>query len=583
MKIFGVIAIGLALVGCSNPEADYDKALSEKSIATLEEVLARYPDHLQAQNARVLLEELRWIATSEMNSEIAYLAFLTDFPGSDKGAQAKAQIEGILLARAVGTNDIAVIEAFLEENDDLENPASAHEAIRSLTFEHGDVGQVERLLASGQEINGLRYDDAALLHFAAGDCRTDVVDTLIAAGADINLKAADMTRPLHRAVVSGCIAAVQKLVESGADIELKVAQGYQTYSVGSPNTEGEVGVAATNAPALALPGSPLAWAAAYGEHEIIRYLMDSGAEINAGIGSYDVAIAMRYAVQSGNLNTVKLLFDRGGGYVHGGRDARGISSSYKATIHYAKTAEIIDFLIERGADPAVESTGLGFSTHAAAGLGHNGSLRHFLSLDLDPNARGDWNGLTTNGPNVTPLWAAAASGNLEAVKILEDAGGDLMVEIEGNLAFKIGSGTLMHAAAAGGDTETIFYLAAKGLLIDKKSEFPHVAMFFEGWTGMTPVCVAAHYAQPNAIDALAKLGADLDGPCNGDWDALQIAAISRDEVTVRRLLEHGAKTLRTDSVGAWNTTDKINTLLEETFSTVDEVAAPDIATPASSK
>ncbi len=101
----------------------------------------------------------------------------------------------------------------------------------------------------------------------------------------------------------------------------------------------------------------------------------------------------------------------------------------------------------------------------------------------------------------------------------------------------------LHAAAYKGDVAQIDKLIAA--LPDPAARA--AALNARGARGLTPLHVAAHARQREAIKALAKGGADLNLLENDRYDGVTIASVADDEETLRTLLTLSASAKQTTS------------------------------------
>jgi hypothetical protein len=132
--------------------------------------------------------------------------------------------------------------------------------------------------------------------------------------------------PLMQAVERNDLVEVKGLLDKGADIQA---------SSKSCRWHTDVGI-------FSYECSALMHASELGKNEIIRVLLDKGADINTEIGGYT---ALRFAAENGHLETVKLLLDRG---------AKNPSGALPFAV-YGGHAGIVKFLIDNGADVNVRA------------------------------------------------------------------------------------------------------------------------------------------------------------------------------------------------------------------------------------
>ena len=133
--------------------------------------------------------------------------------------------------------------------------------------EVGDAKSAAHLLAGGANVNDTAADGSSALVRAAFAGHTTVARVLIDAGADVNASGAGYTA-LHAAALRGDLATVRALLVNGAGPNVQLTKGTPVRRFGSQ---------------WALPtpmtgATPLLVAATYLEVEIIRVLLQAGAD-----------------------------------------------------------------------------------------------------------------------------------------------------------------------------------------------------------------------------------------------------------------------------------------------------------------
>ncbi|CAG8955662.1 hypothetical protein HYFRA_00010926 [Hymenoscyphus fraxineus] len=295
-------------------------------------------------------------------------------------------------------------------------------------------------------------------------------------------------------------------------------------------------------------GNALQAAAYDGNEDILRLLLDRGANPNQKYGDDTYGTALQAAAFQGTLANVQLLVELG------------------ALINFSKVGlfgnplyaacstgrdEIVEFLISRGADVNAAGGEYDYSIIIASENGYQNCVELLVKAKADVNVRG--------GPDgVTPLITAAAQLPVSTVKLLlangarlHDVDNDndnalLMAAASGDaecVAFLLGKGAdihhigkwggALHRAAASGTLECVQILLNDDNDIDVNQK---------GGKYYTPLQVAASFGSSDIVEALLGRGANVHSKGGTYFTALQAAAASDDEATVRLLLDKGAKT-----------------------------------------
>lgn len=167
------------------------------------------------------------------------------------------------LLEALGNNRTEVAKILLEAGADTNRRDRCRSTALSYAGECGDKDIIETLLARGLDVNETNYQGFTCLHrtiFSTLDRKEDecfeIFRRLVTAGADLSSNNVGGISALQCACDSGSKAFAKELLEIGPKEEI--------------NIEG------------AFFGTPLYAAAFRGRVEIVKMLLDAGADINRG-------------------------------------------------------------------------------------------------------------------------------------------------------------------------------------------------------------------------------------------------------------------------------------------------------------
>ncbi len=138
----------------------------------------------------------------------------------------------------------------------------------------------------------------------------------------------------------------------------------------------------------------LRFASIHGHLEVIKYLVEHGADIHA-----EDDYALRLAGLNGHLDILKYLVEHDAD-IHADDDAALGWASLKGHL------EVIKYLVEQGADIHAQND---YSLIIASGKGQLDVVKYFVEHGADIHTTNDW-----------PLKSARERGHLEVVKYLED-------------------------------------------------------------------------------------------------------------------------------------------------------------------
>src|SRR6266487_3482574 len=290
----------------------------------------------------------------------------------------------IVGAAAAAGRDLAVIEAVRNADG---------EALRALLRKKADVNVAEA-------------DGTTALHWASYADDLETVDLLIRAGALVNAANDLGVTPLWTASLNGSAAIARRLLAAGANPNAALLLGETPVMVAARSGNAEVVemllAKGANANARAARGqTALMWAVAQKHSSVVKALIghadvharsDVWSQVMAvpphGLPEYNRAIphggdtAMMFAARVGDLTSAKLLVAAGGNV--NGQGAGGGSATVLAA--HSGFGELVEFLLENGADPDAAAAGF-TALHEAIMRRDEKIVGALLAHGADPDAR----------------------------------------------------------------------------------------------------------------------------------------------------------------------------------------------------
>ena len=298
------------------------------------------------------------------------------------------------------------------------------------------------------EVAGQRPRHLMAIHLAALHGHTNVVTFLVKLGIDVNATNNKNDTPMLWACRGNHIETARQLMRLGANLQLQNDKGssplYFAVRYGFEQLvsvlikEGKADVHQQRKLGFI---SPIVLASALGYTNIVRILLDHGAEINLKIEKGFTPL--HHAAVQGNVDTVELLLDRGA-YIEADNDDGDCALLLAAQ---EDQIEVVEILIRHGAR-FTERNKQGMSIWDFAVESDDNEL-----LIAAVNCYRRTHGATSGGKLLmphgkSPLHSAALKGDCEKIRVLKSLGVDLAAEDEaGN--------TFFHLAARENQTEVL--------------------------------------------------------------------------------------------------------------------------------
>jgi len=431
------------------------------------------------------------------------------------GASAAARGEGPRLVDAARRGDRETVRALVQARTEV-NAADADgtTALHWVSY-RDDLDSVNLLIAAGANVNAANDLGATPLWIACENAGAPLVGALLRAGANPNLALLAGETPLMVASRSGKAAIVEQLVVKGADLNAHGARGQ----------------------------TALMWAAAQRHADVVKVLLAKGADVHRrsdvwsqmmavpphGVPLYNRMIAqggdtaLLFAARAGDLASAKLLVAAGAKV--NDADAWGVSATMLAA--HSGFADLLDFLLERGADPNAAEAGF-TALHAAIMRRHAGMVTALLAYGADPNAPlKAWTPMRRSSKDynfapelvgATPFWLAARFSEPDVMRLLFDYGADAQVVHRGNY----------HSEQP----------------IEPRSHVTNAVMAAAGIGGGTAWVPPGRQEREGlmleAIQIAVELGVDVNAADTDGRTALDAARALKFERVASFLVEHGA-------------------------------------------
>jgi len=360
---------------------------------------------------------------------------------------------------------------------------------------NGDRDALRALVQKGESVDTAEADGTTALHWASYRDDVETARLLIRAGAKVNVANDLGVTPLWTASLNGSDAMVAQLLSAGANPNAALLAGETPLMVASRGGKSAVVEqliakgANVNARA-ARSQTALMWAVSQKHPDVVKALLSHGADVHArsdrwsqvmavpphGYLPYNREIpagaetALMFAARVGDLASTKLLVSAGANV--NDADAWGISAVSLAA--HSDYRELVEFLLEKGADP--NAAGPGFTPlHEAIMQRDESMVKALLEHGADANAplrtwtptrrsSHDFN-FAPELVGATPFWLASRFSEPGAMRLLLEHGADPLFvhHAEKVVEGRAGTGfqhrnevttTLMAATGMGGGGET---------------------------------------------------------------------------------------------------------------------------------
>ncbi|XP_042245811.1 ankyrin repeat and SOCS box protein 2-like isoform X2 [Thunnus maccoyii] len=319
----------------------------------------------------------------------------------------------IALHEAAYYGQLPCVRILIRAHPDSVNACSLrNQTALLLAAGRGHASCVEYLLKHGANINIANKDRETPLFTACEQSSEAVVELLLKFGAQVNRCSSQGGSPLHETCRHGQLQLCRMLVKAGAKLQTRDIFGIQ----------------------------PIFTASQHGHADIIDFLVKKGADINAA--AKDGASPLFEASKNGHISAVEMLLSLKA-------DANRSTRSGLLPLHVAVQnhhTRIVTMLMAVTSRVSIQHSGIN-PLHIAAEKDRDNILELLIEAGFDVNAK-----LSLERSSMyedrrsTPLYFSVYNGNLEAAKMLLEAGADANLEVFNPLLIAVRLGWTEMAA-----------------------------------------------------------------------------------------------------------------------------------------
>jgi ankyrin repeat protein len=391
---------------------------------------------------------------------------------------------------------------------------------------------LERLIQAGCEVNARNEDGQTPLHLYLGNAsvESDVLEILLSNGADINIRDNNGDPVINRLAASVSEECFKLLLTHGLDVEMRSEDGKTLL-----HHVAELGLAAQVRMLLEKGVNPVVeneqkrqpiQYAAYTNEETVQALLDYAAEVDITSSEWPSPVVL--AATYGKHQVLKLLLDHGADPDIENPQDPGWTALHAACYCKPPNHASVELLIAHGAN--INAIPLCKRTTALHGAVSSAQIVRLL---LDKGALID----TQDYEGKTALTRACEEAtNLEAVKILIEAGADPMVPDT-----RLGA-TALHYSCCSSDFTDIVMSSKSTLDVDVVDK-----------DGYTPLMWAVKNGQTRAAAQLLEADCNVDvQDYNDKANVCILAARQGHAEVIRTLIGHSSGMMVTPD--KWNRT-----------------------------
>lgn len=169
--LFAACALSLALAGCSSPNADWNKASTQNTVAAYQGFIHSHPDDARVQQARNRIDALQdtqaWDAAKSAGTIEAYQQYLQQYPNGSHAADAQSGINSLkqsaAWAAAQSAGTVAAYQGFLQNYPNATQAGQAQAQIDKLAGYQALLGSFKSQSAAQSAATALKSKFSGVL------------------------------------------------------------------------------------------------------------------------------------------------------------------------------------------------------------------------------------------------------------------------------------------------------------------------------------------------------------------------------------------------------------------------------------